>query len=111
MPYQQSHCEDFILSVPSLYLLKCTYVYLPFAEVCNAKGCNIVFDDDLETTFKRHELNPYFDWLGNYTVGTMKLLMLANKALERATTAIFSPGGPKYECLKMAWEEIENATR
>ena len=37
----------------------------------------------------------------------MKLQMLAYKALQRATTAVYCPGGPKYECLKMAWEEMQ----
>ena len=52
-------------------------------------------------------MNPYFDWLGNYPVGTMKLQMLASKSLQRAAAVVYFPGGAGCQRLKISWEEMQ----
>ena len=58
-------------------------------------------------SFKRNMMNPYFDRLQNYPIGTIKLQMLVNKANQRAVATIYLPGGAKCGHLKMAWKEMQ----
>ena len=57
-------------------------------------------------SFKRNEMNPYFDRLRNYPIGAIKLRMLANKSLQRAVTAMYLPRVAKYTDLKRKWNDI-----